>query len=178
MRNIIESLRNVGATESTINFFIVVFIIVIALILIGSFVIAGIMLLQGLMPPNWLTGIITALIGAVVVLISVASQTQHINGTAAKAAGQTAANLQPALTQAAQSGQVNAETLQQIMQSIMALQSMSQQTMSSQQSTISTQANAAASSTGDTQANTQAVIQNTQATQENTQQGKEHFSHG
>lgn len=163
MRNIIENMRNVGASDTTVNIFIIMFMIFVFIIGIGAFVIAGIMLIQGQTPPNWLTGLITALVGAIIVLLTAAHQTSAINGTAAKTAASTVTGLQPTLNQAAQTGIVNAQTLQSVMQAIAAIQQSQSQTIASQ-----AQINAANTLSNSTQ---QVGIQNT--VQENTEATKQ-----
>jgi hypothetical protein len=171
-------LKGAGASDAMINFFLVMFFSVIALIMLLCFVIVAILAVKNEQVPTWLIGIITSLVGAIVVLITVASQTQHINGTATKTAVNTVESLKPTIQGAADLGAINANTIQQIMTAIMTLQGTQQQSVIQAASvlaagtaqtalTLAAQpSNASISS--DVQANTLATEENTAATRAST----------
>jgi hypothetical protein len=95
MKNLLDSLRTVGANDKTINFVLQVFVLFLFLVGIGSMAVIVIQILRNETPSPAIIAIITVLFTAAAGLITVSHTTAQINGTVAQSA-QQASNVENA----------------------------------------------------------------------------------
>jgi hypothetical protein len=130
MKSIIENVKTMGANDKTINFMLVCFIAFLSVIGTGSIVVAFILVLEGRTPPNWLTAVISGIVGVAGVLITAQHTTNSINGTAAQTASATATSVveatQPSIVQSNATSAANAELVKTVLEVLSGMQATSQ----------------------------------------------------
>jgi len=98
MKNVIQGLKEVGADESTVNFFLRLFMVFLFIMGIGAAVGAGWFYYTGKTPPPWLIAIASGLFTTAITLISSAHGVKTTESTASQVSSQVNSNTQEALT--------------------------------------------------------------------------------
>lgn len=180
MNRIVE----LGATDDTANFILKVFSLVIALIVTGTVAIAIIEIVKTGMVAPWVATLLGGFGLIITTLLTVNHTTQVINGTATKSATQTVESLRPTLDAAATNANINAVTIQQVLQAMTQINTVQAQSAATTAiattdtakvvaQNVTDAAKVVAQNVADTaKENTVATHENTQATHENTQAEK------
>lgn len=155
MQNIIQGLRRLGATDTTVQAVIIILVIFLALIGLAALGVDIYAVVRGEQPVGWASLIVGGIAIFFTTIVSSAHTASTIDGSNAKMAASITQATQPNVEQQAQ-------TVQMAIQALAALHTQ-------QSSTVSQQVSAS-------QQATQAIQENTAATKENTEQEKQHGS--